>query len=115
MKGKAMTGLRPAKPGHAPAGKPAVARLFVLDLSDGLVVSMKPDGTDKKVLVTNCRFPDGVVVDIDAGHIYWTNMGVPSLNDGSIERVDLDGANRKMIVPQGVTFTPKQIQLDKRN
>jgi len=39
-----MTGLRPAKPGHAPAGKLAVARLFVLELSDGLVVSMKPDG-----------------------------------------------------------------------
>ena len=28
------------------------------------------------------------------GHIYWTNMGVPNLNDGSIERVDLDGRNR---------------------
>ena len=40
-------------------------------------------------------------------------MGVPNLNDGSIERADLDGKNRKIIVPQGVTHTPKQIHLDK--
>ena len=40
---------------------------------------------------------------------------VPASNDGSIERADLDGRNRKVIVPQGVTFTPKQIQLDKDN
>jgi len=54
-------------------------------------------------------------VDARAGHIYWTNMGVPHLNDGSIERVDLDGKNRKTIVPQGATFTPKQIHFDKEN
>ena len=32
---------------------------------------------------------------------------------GSIERADLDGQNRKTIVPQGGTFTPKQVQLEK--
>jgi hypothetical protein len=46
---------------------------------------------------------------------YWTNMGVPSLNDGSIERADFDGSNRRVIVPIGVTDTPKQIHLDKDN
>ena len=35
---------------------------------------------------------------LSAGHIYWTNMGVPSRNDGSIERADLDGQNRVTIV-----------------
>jgi hypothetical protein len=40
-------------------------------------------------------------------------MGVPNKNDGSIERVDLDGKNRKTIVPQGSTFTPKQLHLEK--
>jgi hypothetical protein len=39
-----------------------------------------------------------VVVDVEAGHIYWTNMGVPSKNDGSIERADLDGQNRVTII-----------------
>ena len=42
-------------------------------------------------------------------------MGVPSLNDGSIERADLDGSNRRFIVAPGGTFTPKQLLLDKAN
>jgi hypothetical protein len=42
-------------------------------------------------------------------------MGVPNLNDGSIERADLDGSNRKVIVPPGITFTPKQLHLEKGN
>jgi hypothetical protein len=92
-----------------------VGRLFVLDLSDGRILSMKTDGSDRRVIVSECRFPDGVAVDAAAGHIYWTNMGVPNLNDGSIERADLDGQNRKTIVPEGATFTPKQLHLDKKN
>ena len=89
--------------------------LFVLDLSGGRVLSMNTDGSNRKVLVTDCRYPDGVAVDAEAGHVYWTNMGIPHLDDGSIERVDLDGRNRKTIVPEGVTFTPKQLHLDKKN
>ena len=91
------------------------ARLFILEVAEGRVFSVNPDGSDKKIIVTGGRMPDGVVVDVEAGHIYWTSMGVLSRNDGSIERADLDGGNRKTIVPEGATFTPKQLQLDKRN
>jgi DNA-binding beta-propeller fold protein YncE len=90
-----------------------VDRLFLIDLSDDSVVSMNPDGSDRKVIVTECRYPDGIAIDVEAGHVYWTNMGNPKANDGSIERADLDGLNRKTIVPQGGTFTPKQVQLEK--
>jgi DNA-binding beta-propeller fold protein YncE len=90
-----------------------VDRLFLIDLSADSVVSMNPDGSDRKVIVTECRYPDGIAIDVEAGHIYWTNMGNPKANDGSIERADLDGLNRKTIVPQGGTFTPKQVQLEK--
>jgi hypothetical protein len=90
-------------------------RLFLLDLSDGCVVSLNPDGSDRKVIVTECRYPDGIAVDVVAGHIYWTNMGNPSANDGSIERADLDGRNRRTIVAQGDTFTPKQLQLETKS
>ncbi len=76
---------------------------------------MNPDDSGLQVLVTGCRYPDGIVVDVEAGHIYWTNMGVPNRNDGSIERADIDGQNRKTIVPEGGTFTPKQLYLDKKN
>jgi hypothetical protein len=94
--------------------KDTVGRLFVLEASGGRIHSMSPDGSDKKVLVDGCRVPDGIVVDAKAGHIYWTNMGVPNLNDGSIERANLDGSNRKVIIPQGGTHTPKQIHLEMR-
>jgi hypothetical protein len=75
---------------------------------------MNTDGSDPNVIATGCRVPDGIAVDRDAGHVYWTNMGVPRLNDGSIERADLDGKNRKTIVPEGGTFTPKQMQIEKK-
>jgi hypothetical protein len=88
-------------------------RLFLLELSGGRIHAIKPDGSDRKIIVTGCRNPDGIAVDVEAGHIYWTNMGVPHLNDGSIERADLDGGNRRTIVPEGVTFTPKQLHLEK--
>ncbi len=97
-------------------------RRFAGQLFDGQtpshnrIQSMNPDGSDRKVIVADCRLPDGIAVDAKAGHIYWTNMGsTPSVDDGSIERADIDGKNRKVIVPPGVTFTPKQIQLDQKN
>lgn len=88
-------------------------RLFVLEVSGGgRLFSVNPDGSDKQILVTGARIPDGVAVDAEAGHVYWTNMGTPPLDDGSIERVDLDGRHRVTIVPAGGTFTPKQLHFD---
>src|SRR5690242_16642544 len=98
---------------RASGEKATVGRLFLLDLSDNRIASLNSDGSGRKVIVTGCRYPDGIAVDVAAGHIYWTNMGVPKVNDGAIERADLDGRNRTTIVPQGGTFTPKQIQLEK--
>ena len=109
-----MTETQTLKSTRASGAKTTVGRLIVLDLSGGRVLSVNPDGSDKKVIATNCRWPDGAAVDVEAGHIYWTNMGVPNRNDGSIERSDLDGKNRKTIVPEGDTFTPKQIHLEKK-
>ena len=90
-----------------------IGKLFVLEASGGgRLFSIHPDGSGKTFLVTGCPVPDGVAVNVQAGHIYWTNMGVPSANDGSIERVDLDGGNRTTIVPRGGTYTPKQLHFD---
>ena len=99
-----------------PTPKGTAGRLFFLSASSGQVFSALPDGSDLKVLVSEGRrVPDGIVVDLEAGHLYWTNMGSPVANDGSIERADIDGSNAKHIVPNGGTFTPKQLQLDKKN
>ena len=96
--------------------KATMARLFFLSASSGEIFCTNPDGSDLKVIVSEGkRLPDGIVVDTKAGHIYWTNMGVPTANDGSIERANLDGSNISHIVPPGGTFTPKQVQLDEKN
>jgi DNA-binding beta-propeller fold protein YncE len=98
-----------------PQGESRSARLFVLEMSGGRIHSMNTDGSDRKIVVTGCPHPDGITVDADAGHIYWTNMGDPSRDEGSIERADLDGANRTVIIPPGITFTPKQIHFDRKS
>src|SRR6267154_3169166 len=91
-------------------------RLFFLDVAGGRVLSANPDGSDLKTIVEEGRkIPDGLVVDSAAGHMYWTNMGNPKANDGSILRSDLDGKHITTIIPPGGTFTPKQIQIDKVN
>jgi DNA-binding beta-propeller fold protein YncE len=93
-----------------------VGRLYFLDLAAGRILTSNPDGSDLKTIVTEGRrLPDGIVVDVAAGHIYWTNMGNPSANDGTIDRADLDGGNVTNIVPPGVTWTPKQLQLDAKS
>jgi DNA-binding beta-propeller fold protein YncE len=96
--------------------KASVGRLFFLSASAGQVFTANPDGSGLKVIVSEGRrIPDGIVVDSEAGHLYWTNMGNPTANDGSIERSDFDGSNLTHVVPDGGTFTPKQLQLDKKN
>jgi hypothetical protein len=104
-----------SRPTGGSAAEVATDRLFVLDLSGGRVFSVNPDGSGSKTLVTGCRNPDGIALDAEAGYMYWTNMGVPTRNDGSIERADLDGGNRRVIVPEGATFTPKQLHLDRKD
>jgi 3-hydroxyacyl-CoA dehydrogenase len=100
---------------NAPANGKASERVFFLDVSGGRMESLNPDGSDRRVVLDGLkRIPDGIDVDEKAGHIYWTNMGNPKKNDGSIERLDLDGTNRTTIVPEGATFTPKQLKLDKQ-
>lgn len=112
--GRNITGPGPATADdHAAQGVAPSGRLFFLEMSGDRIHAMNPDGSDPKAIVMGCHHPDGIVVDAEAGHIYWTNMGVPDLDDGSIERADLDGGNRRMIVPQGVTRSPKQIHLDR--
>jgi hypothetical protein len=103
------------KNNRSPGASAVNPRLFVLELNAGRIHFMNTDGSDRKTIVSDCHLPDGIVVDVEAGHIYWTNMGIPNLNDGSIERADLDGRNRKTIVAQGDTHTPKQIILDKKS
>ena len=88
-----MTKLKSSESASASDDRAAPGRLFILELSGNRVFSVNSDGSDRKVIVQECRMPDGIAVDAERGHIYWTNMGVLHLNDGSIERADLAGLN----------------------
>jgi hypothetical protein len=87
-----------------------------LDLSAGRILSANPDGSDLKSIINEGgSWPMAWCSVSGAGHIYWTNMGDPKRNDGSIMRSDLNGKNMITIVPPGGTFTPKQLQLKERS
>jgi hypothetical protein len=81
-------------------------------------------GTAVRTLITGLdERPDGLIVDQIRGHVYWTNMGAPDpgtgprsevayTRNGSLERADLDGANRVTIVARGAFTTGKQLTAD---
>jgi len=95
-------------------------RIVLLNISSpSHMLTMAPDGSDVRTLIPDVGVaPDGVGIDPVRGHIFWTYMGTSHdgedylANDGSIERIDLDGGNRVVIIPEGGTFTPKQLQVD---
>lgn len=100
----------------APPPVAPVGRLYFLDVGistpefNGRLLTCLPDGSDLQELVSQIRtMPDGIAVDTAHRHIYWTNMGIPSSNDGSIQRCDFSGRNIVTIVPRGNTHTPKQL------
>jgi hypothetical protein len=92
-----------------------IGELFFLDLSGGRLLRAHADGSGLRVLVEGLtEHPDGVVVDTEDGHIYWTNMGsFPAIGNGSIQCCNLDGSDVTTIVPRGATYAPKQLKLEK--
>ncbi|EKT64777.1 YncE family protein [Providencia burhodogranariea] len=61
--------------------------------------------------------PDGIAVDSVNRLIYWSNMGENKegnydANDGSINVMNFDGTDRKVLIGQGKVRTGKQLQLD---
>lgn len=95
-------------------------RVFFLSLGrKSRIMSVGADGSDPQLLIGDLESkPDGISVDPVNGHIYYTFMGVIWKdedfweNDGHIERANLDGSDRKVVVPVGKFVTGKQIQYD---
>ncbi len=84
-------------------------------LTAGRVCVGFPDGRDIRPIIEGLTAPDGIEVDVNANKIYWTNMGMPGKNDGTIKSASLDGSDAKSLLPQGAVNTPKQIALDSQN
>ncbi|ALI24274.1 hypothetical protein XA26_04080 [Mycolicibacterium fortuitum] len=101
---------------HLIALNPRGRRIVRVGIADGFITT---------VVSRLETFPDGIVVDTEKRHIYWTNMGTPGLpadhpprgesdldfyrHNGSLERAALDGSDRHWVVPEGGLVTGKQL------
>ena len=55
-----------------------MTELLVLNVAQKVMRAVSLDGSRVRTLVDGLdEFPDGIVVDSQRGHIYWTNMGTP--------------------------------------
>ncbi|KAL4804774.1 hypothetical protein BDV18DRAFT_161861 [Aspergillus unguis] len=104
----------------------AAPTLYVLDtgagenvtdnfLSSGRIYSASANGENVRKLADNLPLPDGIGISLSKGRMFWSNMGIPSKNDGTLESANLDGSDRKVIVKAGVVHTPKQLTIDHVN
>ncbi|KAM3538805.1 hypothetical protein ARSEF1564_008282 [Beauveria bassiana] len=78
----------------------------------GRVLVGASDERPLKPLVHNQHTPDGIDVALSAGKLFWTSMGIPAKNDGSIWSSNLDGSDAEIVIPAGSVHTPKQLVVD---
>ncbi|KAK6218274.1 hypothetical protein LQW54_002801 [Pestalotiopsis sp. IQ-011] len=84
--------------------------------SSGRILVGSADGKSPlRTVVEHQHLPDGIAISHADRTIFWTNMGVPSKNDGSILSCQMDGSDVRAIVPEGTVHTPKQISIDEKN
>ena len=81
----------------------------------GRVLVGAADERPLKPLVSGQHTPDGIDVALSAGKLFWTSMGIPSKNDGSIWSSNLDGSDAKVVIAPGSVHTPKQLVVDQVN
>ena len=111
-------GLYPPQQEAAPA-----QTLYILDLgltnlsapmSSGRVLKGSVDGKSPLVtLVDSVSLPDGITTL--SNRLYWTSMGPPSTNTGSIRSSSPSGGDVTTILAPGKVHTPKQITADRTN
>jgi len=83
------------------------------NIPKGRILTCNVDGSGMKTLVEGLgSAPDGLAFDPENRQIYYTNMGVPSIDNGFISRINADGGQQTVVIEQGITWTPKQMTLD---
>jgi len=103
-----MTELQATKTDFSSNARPV--GLVRLELSGDRIHTMNVDGSTQKTIVTDSISPTACV---ERSRPYVLDQhGLPNLATVR-SRADLDGGNRRVIIPQGITHTPKQIHLDK--
>ena len=103
------------------SSKATAGRRFVLDLSEGRISTINPDGSNGRVIVTGCRHPVSTVVDVECPPRILDRQG-RSEPERRFDRAHRHRHRHRHRQAQsqdhrsaGATFTPKQLHLDKRN
>lgn len=93
-------------------GEPLGDKSFSEIMCSGEILSMTAEDRASKpiALVRNQALPDGI--DVCEGRMFWTNMGNPSKNDGTVQSAKLDGSDVQTVVKAGDVHTPKQLHID---
>jgi hypothetical protein len=84
-------------------------------LHAGRLIVASADGTSSRTLLSGLEMPDGVDISLFRGRIFWTLMGTPSDNNGSVQSANLDGSDIKEVIQKGDVHTPKQLAIDHKN
>jgi DNA-binding beta-propeller fold protein YncE len=84
----------------------------VPSMHSGEILQLSLDGKTQKVLVRDQSLPDGLDIDRESGRMFWTNMGIPGKNDGTVYSANVDGSDIRAIVPPGSINTPKQLVVE---
>ncbi|KAH8799803.1 3-hydroxyacyl-CoA dehydrogenase-like protein [Xylogone sp. PMI_703] len=81
----------------------------------GSIWIVSADGQNMRKFMSGLEAPDGIDISLSSGRIFWTNMGIPSQNDGHIQSAELDGSDVREIIKKGEVHTPKQLSIDHVN
>lgn len=84
-------------------------------MHSGKILLKSASGGNTRTLVSGQTLPDGLDISLKTNRIYWTNMGVPTANDGTVQSCKLDGSDIKSVIKPGDVHTPKQIIIDHQN
>lgn len=122
-------GLKSADKGglYAPPAPGSRTKIFLLNLGlaeplgdktlteimhSGEILSITAENRASKpvALVRGQAMPDGI--DICEGRMFWTNMGIPNQNDGTVLSAKLDGSDVQTVIAAGKVHTPKQLHID---
>ena len=99
--------------------RPVAGKAFQEIIAQGQILSFSLDGSQQHAAVfsnsSSLKLPDGVVYSKRHDRLFITNMGVPTLNDGSVFSLRLDGSDPQIILQPGQVHTPKQLALDSVN
>jgi low density lipoprotein receptor-related protein 5/6 len=76
----------------------------------GMIKRCNLDGSDLETIVSGLIYPVGVALDLDAGHVFWTDTTL-TWTGGSLHRANLDGSDATLLLdalgnPRGIAVGP---------